>query len=433
MKYFSTNRLVSGVSARNAILQGLAKDGGLFFPQEISPLGDEFISSIDSLDISEIALQIASKFLGEDVSRTILEEIVKETLSFPLPLIDLGSQTCVLELFHGPTLAFKDVGARFMARTMSHFWQTENRELTILAATSGDTGSAVAHGFYCVPGTRVVLLYPKNKISKTQEMQFTTLGENIHALEIKGNFDDCQAFVKQAFLDETLTKKMSLASANSINIARLIPQSFYYFHAVKELAKENLPLIFSIPCGNFGNLTAGIFAWKLGLPVEKFIASTNANSVVPEYLETGVFTPRASVSTISNAMDIGNPSNFARLQEIFSNNHLKMKEIVLGAHFNDQETRACIKEIFETRNYILDPHGAVGYLGAKAHQRPKDAQYIVLATAHPAKFSEVVEEVLGQKIPKPNSLTECLAKEQKNTHQISPSYEAVKDFLFHLH
>ena len=383
------------MSLKEAILRSLPADNGLYMPDNIYPLGDDFWHEWRDLPFEEIGFRVASAFFGEDVPAAELREIVDGTLAFDAPLIQLAPGDFVLELFHGPTLAFKDFGARFMSRLMAYLTRGDTRELTVLVATSGDTGGAVASAFYQVPGTRVIILFPKGKVSPLQEKQLTTLGGNITALEIDGSFDDCQRLVKSAFLDADLSERLNLTSANSINLARLVPQSFYYFHSSRLLPPGVEP-VFVVPSGNFGNLTAGLLATRLGLKVKKFVAATNRNAVVPEYLSTGVYQPQPSMATISNAMDVGAPSNFVRMLALFGNDWMSMAGDIDGMFFDDDSTRAAIREVQSLYQYQIDPHGAVGWLAARKWRaaHPGNAT-IVLETAHPAKFLEVMEAELG--------------------------------------
>lgn len=380
---------------KEAILRSLPADNGLYMPEVIRPLGADFWRTWRDLSFEEIGFQVASAFFGEDVPEQALREIVDGTLGFDAPLIQLAPADFVLELFHGPTLAFKDFGARFMARLMAHLTQGDPAELTVLVATSGDTGGAVASAFHHVPGTRVIILFPKGKVSPLQEKQLTALGGNITALEIDGSFDDCQRLVKSAFLDADLSRRLNLTSANSINLSRLVPQSFYYFHSSRMLP-EGVDPVFVIPSGNFGNLTAGLLAKRLGLPVRKFVAATNRNAVVPEYLSSGQYQPRPSVATISNAMDVGAPSNFVRMLALYGGDWQAMAAEIDGFYYDDDRTRAAIREVQSLYQYQIDPHGAVGWLAARQWRaaHPGNAT-IVLETAHPAKFLEVMEAELG--------------------------------------
>lgn len=412
MKYYSTSNVNHVVSLKEAVINGLAPDNGLYMPERIPVFPSDYFHSLPEKSFAEIALDVAQVFLGDDIPPEKLKSIVEHTISFDAPLVEVEKNIFALELFHGPTLAFKDFGARFMSQVLGYFAEQQKREIVILVATSGDTGSAVANGFLGVPGTRVVVLYPSGKVSEIQEKQFTTLGQNITALEVDGTFDDCQRLVKEAFLDPELKERFLLTSANSINIARLIPQTFYYFYAWSRM-KNREEVVFAVPSGNFGNLTAGLIAMKMGLPIQHFIAATNINDVVPNYLRTGNFLPRPSCATISNAMDVGNPSNFARMLNLFQHTHTAMTQLIAGYSFTDDETRAAMKKIFRESNYRLDPHGAVGYLGLKKYQtqHPK-CSGIFFETAHPAKFKEVVEQTLEQAIEIPTSLKRFLSKEK---------------------
>jgi threonine synthase len=394
--YHSTNNPAYRVDLKEAILRSLPPDNGLYMPDTLPVLGDEFWQIWRHLSFQEIGFAVADAFFGSDVPADALREIVEGTVSFDAPLVTLGPGDHILELFHGPTLAFKDFGARFMARLMAWLTRDEDRMLTVLVATSGDTGGAVASAFHNVPGTRVIILYPAGKVSGLQEKQLTALGGNITALEINGSFDDCQALVKSAFLDRELSERLNLTSANSINLARLVPQSFYYIHAARQLA-EGIKPVFVIPSGNFGNLTAGLLAMQLGLPVDHFLAATNRNDVVPEYLTKGIYTPRPSVPTISNAMDVGSPSNFVRMQALFGGSWEAMKSKVSGIMFDDDQTRAAIRTVKALYDYEIDPHGAIGWLAAQKWRatHPGSAT-ITLETAHPAKFPDVMDAELGQ-------------------------------------
>ncbi|MBN4061903.1 MAG: threonine synthase [Flavobacteriales bacterium] len=435
MQYYSTNHQASHVPLKEAVLKGLPADNGLFMPETIPQLSAGFFDKISSFSFQEIAFEVSKTLLQDDLPENVLQNIVEDAINFDAPLVQIEENTFCLELFHGPTLAFKDFGARFMSRLMEHLLQDSKVELTILVATSGDTGSAVANGFLSVEGINVIILYPSRKVSEIQEKQLTTLGNNITSLEIEGTFDDCQQLVKQAFLDKELKEKLMLTSANSINIARLIPQSFYYFYAYAQLSKKNNVCV-SVPSGNFGNLTAGLIAKKMGLPVSKFIASTNVNDIVPKYLETGLFEPKPSQKTLSNAMDVGNPSNFARMLELYKNDPGKLgQNDVIGFSFDDEQTKATIKSVYEKFNYLLDPHGAIGYLGLSEFRRQEtgvrslnEITGIFMETAHPAKFKDVVEEVIGEKIEIPERLQVCLQKEKQST-LLSNDFDELKDFL----
>ena len=428
MNYYSLNKNAPNVSFKEAVIKGIAPDKGLYFPEHISPLPKSFFDNIDRFSHSEIAFQTIKQFASQDIPETILKQIVEETLSFGFPIVKLNEHISTLELFHGPTMAFKDVGARFMARCLGHFNKNNNREVTVLVATSGDTGGAVANGFLGVKGVNVVILYPSGKVSDIQEKQLTTLGQNITALEVNGAFDDCQDMVKQAFLDNDITNKKQLTSANSINVARWLPQMFYFMFAYKHLYKQYENIVFSVPSGNFGNICAGMMAQQLGLPVNHFVAANNNNNVVAEYLESGRYIPKSSVQTISNAMDVGNPSNFVRIQEIYKNNFSTLKTNLSGYSFSDDDTRIAIKELYERYNYIADPHGAVGYLGCKSYLSNNPNAYCVfLETAHPTKFLDVVEETINTKIPLPTRIESVINKD-KSSIKIN-SYQELKTFL----
>ncbi len=430
MRYRSTSREAPLTSLRGAVLRGLAPDGGLYMPAEIARHSPEELEEFRRLPFTEVCFRVAKPFATPDVPEEVLWQVVSEAINFPVNLVSLSPGLHILELFHGPTLAFKDFGARFMARLMGYFVRGETRPLTVLVATSGDTGSAVAHGFLGVPGIRVVILYPSKRISEAQEKQFTTLGENITALEVAGTFDDCQRLVKQAFSDVELNKRAFLTSANSINIGRLLPQMFYHVAAYRQLPVASVALIVSVPSGNFGNLTAGIFAKRIGLPVAKFVASTNANDVVPEYLRSGEFHPRAATSTYSNAMDVGNPNNFPRLLDLCRNRLEYVQKEIWGHRATDVETLREMKAIHDRFGYIADPHTAVGILGWEAYklEHPEPAQGLVLATAHPAKFADVVRKAIGIAPPLPDRLAAYL-KRDKLSVPISSNYDDLKQFL----
>lgn len=428
MKYFSTSNRKLEVGLREAVIQGLAPDGGLFMPEQIPVLPDSFFEALPQLSFQEIGYEVANLFLKGDVPDADIHRMVNHTLQFDAPLVHVHDQIHSLELFHGPTLAFKDFGARFLSGLLGYFAKQQDREITILVATSGDTGSAVANGFYNVPGTRVVVLYPSGKVSEIQEKQFTTLGGNITALEIDGTFDDCQRLVKQAFGDTELKQKLFLTSANSINIARLLPQSFYYFRAFAQLKTANKRVVFSVPSGNFGNLTAGLLAKEMGLPIHKMIAATNANDIVPNYLESGTFSPRASQATISNAMDVGNPSNFVRMQQLYQDDFERIKVDVKGCRFSDDQTREAMQKVYRDQHYLMDPHGAIGYLGLQQYLQKDDSVGIFLETAHPAKFKEVVEESVNDTIELPARLREFMSREKKSI-QMNAGFESLKGFL----
>ena len=427
MKYYSLNNKNHQVSFEEAIINGLAPDKGLYFPESLSKLSDEFYENIENLSNEEIAYQVIQQFVGDEIPKEELKRIVDETLSFDFPLVKIEDTIYSLELFHGPTMAFKDVGARFMSRCLAYFNRNKNQQNTVLVATSGDTGGAVASGFLGVKGIKVIILYPSGKVSNIQEKQLTTLGQNITALEVDGVFDDCQYMVKKAFLDEDL-KSFNLTSANSINIARWLPQMFYFFFAYKELKKFNKPLIVSCPSGNFGNICAGILAKKLGLPLTHFVASTNANDTVPRFLENGKYEPKPSVATISNAMDVGNPSNFVRIQEMYVNDLTEFEKDFSSYSFTDEETKVAMKIIYDSFGYVAEPHGAVGYLGLKKEMKNKPESIgFLLETAHPIKFLDEVEPLLNIKLPIPKQIESILNK-GKVSVKIS-SYNDFKSYL----
>lgn len=432
MKFYSTKNKRNRVPLHEAVLRGMPSDKGLYMPEIIPKFPEDFFKSLSSLNFQEISFEAAKKFFADDIPYGVLENIIHEAINFNAPLVKLTDKIKILELFHGPTLAFKDFGARFMSRLMSYLIKDYDKNLNIIVATSGDTGSAVANGFYNVPGINVVILYPLGKISEIQEKQITTLGGNITVLEVDGNFDDCQRLAKQSLADEDLSEKMLLTSANSINISRLIPQSFYYFYAYAQLKNAyGKKIIISVPSGNFGNLVGGLIAKKMGLPVHKFIVATNMNNVVPEYLGTCIYTPRASVQTISNAMDVGDPSNFARMLDMYDNSCRKMREDLCGNSYDDDQTRAAIKSVYERYGYILDPHGAVGYLGLfnMMNEHTEIDIGIFLETAHPAKFIGVVEAEINIKVTVPDRLAECFTR-RKISESMSNKYKDLKEFLF---
>lgn len=430
MKYYSTNKTVPTVSLMEAVTRGLASDNGLFMPERIEEFHPEFFKGIHQMSFQEIAAEVASKFFGEDIPEQILEDIVYDTLSFDCPVVKVEEQVYSLELFHGPTSAFKDVGARFMARLLGYFLQGFDKEVNVLVATSGDTGSAVANGFLNVPGIKVYVLYPKGLVSEIQEKQFTTLGNNITSLEIDGTFDDCQRMVKSAFLDEELNKALVLTSANSINVARFLPQAFYYFNAYARLREAGVKedLVFSVPSGNFGNLTAGLFAKFMGLPVSRFIAANNSNDIVYNYLKTGKYEPRASVATIANAMDVGAPSNFARILELYNHSHKDISLDMVGYRYSDDEIRETMKEVYVEKNYLLDPHGAVGYRALKADLKEGEVG-VFLETAHPAKFTETVDSVLGEGTTVLPEKLAAFMKGEKRSIELSTEFTDFKHFL----
>ncbi len=429
MQLYSTNNPSLRVDLAEAIFKGLPDDKGLFMPLEIPRLSTEFVQNLHSFSFQEIAYSVAQNLMQGAIPDSDLRDIVEIAINFPAPVVRLDNHTYILELFHGPSLAFKDFGARFMAHLMSYYSRGEDRDSVILVATSGDTGGAVAAGFYQTPGIRVIILYPSGKVSPLQEKQLTTLGHNITALEVSGTFDDCQALVKQAFLDHEVRERIRLSSANSINIARLIPQSFYYFEAYKQVARLGLPVVFSVPSGNFGNLTAGLLAKRMGLPAHVFIAATNANDVVPAYLNGGEYAPRTSVRTLSNAMDVGNPSNFARMLDLYGSTWNTMQSDIYGHSVSDDETRMAMVDVASRYRYVMDPHGAVGFLALQKYQeRHPDTVGIILETAHPAKFLEDVEDILNQKIEVPERLS-ILANREKKAVKMDANYVNFKDWL----
>jgi threonine synthase len=427
MKYYSLNRNAPEVSFREAVINGLAPDKGLYFPERITPLPKDFFETIGTRSETEIAFECIRQFVGDDIPEPILRQIINETLNFDFPLVKVEDDVFAHELFHGPTMAFKDVGARFMARCLAYFNRGKMQQNTVLVATSGDTGGAVASGFLGVEGVDVVILYPSGKVSDVQERQLTTLGKNIHALEVDGVFDDCQDMVKTAFLDEDLRHK-KLTSANSINIARWLPQMFYFFFAYKQLKHTGRDIVISCPSGNFGNICAGIMAKRLGLPIRHFVASTNVNNTAARFLEDGHYDPKPSKATISNAMDVGNPSNFIRIRELYHDNLSEFKKDFSSFSFSDQLAKTAIRHIYSRSGYIAEPHGAVGYLGLKKQllEYP-DAVGVFFETAHPVKFPEVVENILNVKIPVPPQI-ESLFGKPKEKIRIS-SYDDLKKIL----
>lgn len=426
MKYYSTNHKSESVSFREAVLQSMAADRGLYFPEKIPVLPGSFFKKLPGMSLSEIGFHFLKPYVGDVLLDGELSELMEDVFSFDIPLVEVEKDKYALELFHGPTLAFKDVGARTLARFLAKF--STAHKTTILVATSGDTGSAVAHGFYDMPNIDVVVLYPKNKVSKLQEKQFTTLGKNITALEVNGNFDDCQRMVKAAFADEELNRKMVLSSANSINIARLLPQAIYYFYAFGQLKNKDKPVVISVPTGNLGNLNAGLLAKRSGLPVAHFVAAGNRNNVFQEYLETGIFAPRPSVPTLSNAMDVGNPSNLVRIQELYGHSFEAARKDIKPYHFSDEQTRRTITDVYQRCQYILDPHGAVAYLGLSAYMENENVTGIFLETAHPSKFYQTVEQEIPVKVEIPQRLAISLEL-PKLTVEINNRPEDLKSFL----
>jgi len=432
MNYISLNHNSKKVNFENALINGLAPDKGLYYPEFIPKLSKKFIKNILQISNNEIAYNVIKPFIGDCIDKNNLNKIIEDTLSFKFPLKKINETSYSLELFHGPTLAFKDVGARFMARFLGYVTEKKrNKKITVLVATSGDTGGAVASGFKNIEGIDVVILYPKNKVSQIQEKQLTTLGNNIHALEVNGDFDDCQNMVKNVFVDIQINSEIDITSANSINVGRWLPQTFYYFFGFKEIFKkqlENKKIVFSVPSGNFGNICAGLLSKLMGLPINHFISATNINNVVPIFLKTGQYTPKITMKTISNAMDVGNPSNFIRIQNLYNNDFHKLKKSMSGYYFSDSETINEIYNVYKKYNYILDPHGAIGYLGLKKFLKSnKDYLGIFLETAHPIKFLEIVEKKIKEKISVPKEIKKILNK-SGNKIPIS-SYNELKSFL----
>ena len=431
MKYYSTNRKAPLATLEEAVKRGLAPDRGLYMPERIVRLPEEFFRDMGEMDFHEIAFAAASAFFGEDIPSGDLKDIVCDTLNFDTPVVNIHDNIWALELYHGPTLAFKDVGGRFMARMLSYFVRQEktDRKTTVIVATSGDTGSAVANGFLGVEGIDVIVLYPSGKVSEIQEKQFTTLGQNITALEVDGNFDDCQRLVKSAFMDEDLGRTMTLTSANSINVARFLPQAFYYFNAYAQLkrAVHDSNIVFCVPSGNFGNITAGLFAWRMGLPVRRFIAANNRNDVFLEYLKTGEYTPRASVRTIANAMDVGDPSNFARILDLYGNSATLIRQDIAGCRYTDEEIGRTISSLHDKYGYLADPHGACGYQGLTDLLSDGETG-IFLETAHPAKFKDTVEKIIGKPVEIPERLKDFMKKEKKSI-KMTNRFEDFKEYL----
>ncbi len=430
MKYYSTNKQAPLATLRDAVVKGLAPDRGLYMPETIHRLPKSFFDNIDKLSFQEIAHTVAEAFFGEDVEKDSLRQIVYDTLSFDCPVVRVEDHIYSLELFHGPTLAFKDVGARFMARLLQYFIRQEGRGLVnVLVATSGDTGSAVANGFLGVEGIHVYVLYPKGKVSPIQECQFTTLGQNITAIEVDGVFDDCQALVKKAFLDKDLNDHMQLTSANSINVARFLPQAFYYFNAYARMKEMGLAdqMVMCVPSGNFGNITAGLFGAHMGLPIKRFIAANNANDIFYNYLQTGKYEPKASRQTLANAMDVGDPSNFARVYDLYGASHHAITAYISGATYSDDQIRATMRQCHDTTGYVLDPHGACGYQAIKDLLREGE-EGVFCETAHPAKFKEKVDDILGIDIAIPDRLAKMM-KGKKEVVETSKDFGDFKEYL----
>lgn len=429
MKYFSTNHKSEKASFKEATIKGQAPDKGLYFPEHVPLIPAHLIAHIESYSNEAIAYEVIAPYVGGEIPKADLQRIVAETVNFEIPLVPINNDIFSLELFHGPTLAFKDVGARFMSRCLGYFVKGNDKKITVLVATSGDTGGAVANGFYDVEGVDVVILYPSGKVSSVQEKQLTTLGKNIHALEVKGTFDDCQQMVKNAFADEDLNKQLFLTSANSINVARWLPQQFYYLLAYKQWADKSNPPVITVPSGNFGNICAGILAHVSGLPVKHFIAACNANDIVPIYMETELYAPKKAVATLSNAMDVGDPSNFVRILQLFNHQFIDLKKVLSSVSITDDETKTTIQSVYKDYGYLLDPHGAVGYLALEQYlQQHKDQKGIILETAHPVKFYDVVEPVIGKPVSVPGSIQQQLLLEKKST-VIEADTRLLKDYL----
>ena len=432
MQFYSTNNQSPKVDFKQATISGQAPDKGLYFPEQIPVFPKDLIENINSYSNEEIAYQVIKPYTATSIPEAELRRIVSETINFDIPLVKVTDAIFSLELYHGPTLAFKDIGARFMSRCLGYFVKGLSKKVTVLVATSGDTGGAVANGFYDVDGVEVVILYPSGKVSSVQEKQLTTLGKNIHALEVNGSFDDCQQMVKQVFTDEELNKKLFLTSANSINVARWLPQQFYYLFAYKQWAQQNNPPVISVPSGNFGNICAGILAHVSGMPVKHFIAACNANDIVPTFMQTEKYQPKKAVATISNAMDVGNPSNFIRILEIFNHQFADLKNILNSCSITDDETRRTIKNVYQTQGYLLDPHGAVGWLALEQYLKNNPAEKgIVLETAHPVKFYDVVEPLIGEKVSIPVTVEQQLLLQKKST-KIEAETDLLKEFLLSL-
>ncbi len=428
MFYYSTNKQSERADFREATINGQAPDNGLYFPEQIPTVPAEMLNDLSKYSKEEIAYTVIAPYVGDTIAKSTLEKIVTETINFDFPLVQVNENISALELYHGPTLAFKDVGARFMSRCLGHFVQDINKNVTVLVATSGDTGGAVANGFYDVDGVNVVILYPSGKVSSVQELQLTTLGKNIRAIEVNGTFDDCQKLVKQAFSDPGLNEQVFLTSANSINVARWLPQQFYYFFALRQW-KESQPPVICVPSGNFGNICAGLLAHVSGLPVKHFIAACNANDVVPRYLNDGTYECRTSVSTLSNAMDVGNPSNFTRILEMFRHSFPEIKNVLSSVSVSDDLTRQTLRSVLEKYDYLTDPHGAVGYYALEQYlQQHPDDKGIFLETAHPIKFYDVVEPITETTITKPDAVTAIL-KKTKMSFQMANDYGMLKDYL----
>ncbi len=428
MQYYSTTNPAIKSDLKNAVIQGLASDKGLFMPEVIPTLPKSFWTKLPKMSLGEIGFETLKYFFCPDIPEEKFKDLTDEAFNFPVPLKELSSNISVLELFHGPTLAFKDIGARFLARVMAQFTLNYDKDINVLVATSGDTGSAVANGFLGVKGVNVFVLYPKGLVSDVQEKQFTTLGQNITAIEVDGTFDDCQRLVKAAFMDNELKERLTFTSANSINLARFLPQMVYYFGAYAQASKKGInEVVFCVPCGNFGNLTAGLIAYKMGLPVKRFVAATNINDIVPKYLDTGIYHPSSSVATLANAMDVGDPSNFIRIQELFNHQYSAIKSVIEGIAINNEMILSCIKDVFENNNYILDPHGAIGYKALSCTLNNNEYG-ICLATAHPAKFPKTVEKIINEAIEQPERLKAFLGG-KKHVKASTKEYNTLKNVV----
>ena len=432
MKLYSTNNPNSSVDFKEAVFNSLPQDKGLYMPYEIPVLEADFINNIEKYSLPEIAFKVAKNILQDAMPDADLKAIVDDAINFPAPVVKLNDNTYVLELFHGPSLAFKDFGARFMSRIMGYFLQEGEKTLNVLVATSGDTGGAVALGFLGVDNTQVTILYPKGKVSPIQELQLTTNGQNIRAIEVDGTFDDCQALVKQAFVDAELNEKFRLTSANSINIARLVPQTFYYFNAYAQLKREGkTDVVFSVPSGNFGNIGAGLLAWKMGLPAKHYIAATNVNDTVPSYFKSGIYEPKPSVATLSNAMDVGNPSNWVRIMDLFHNNLNEVKEVVSTASYDDEQTRKAVYEVFEKYDYVVCPHTAIAWLAVEDYRKETgddQSAGVFLSTAHPCKFPDVYEGPIAEKVDIPEQV-KVLEGKPKQAVELKADFAAFKEYL----
>lgn len=428
MRYYSLNKQAPSVDFQAATIAGQAPDGGLYFPEHISKFSANLLNNLKTMSRAEVSFEVIRPYVGDTIPADVLRGICAETVDFEFPLVPVTERIAALELFHGPTLAFKDVGARFMSRCLGYFSRQQKETITVLVATSGDTGGAVADGFLGVEGVEVVILYPSGKVSPLQELQLTTLGQNITALEVRGNFDDCQRLVKQAFLDPAVAAHRQLTSANSINVARWLPQQFYYCYALQQWTRKSPPVV-AVPSGNFGNICAGLLAHASGLPIGHFVAACNANSAVADYLRTGTFTARTAIVTLSNAMDVGNPSNFGRILELFGQSHLDVSRLVSGAIISDEQTKETIQRVYQEAGYLLDPHGAVALKALEDYldEHPAD-QGIFLETAHPVKFPEVVEPVIGQVVPVPEAVQGLLSR-TKHSNLLEPEYAALQEFL----